>query len=131
MCQVFLSKRHVLSTDSHSTHQFVGQQTTTLKFIINGQRHESEIRGQGNQRVLSLLAASRLALSSRRKISRKTSGTRVSETLSRKVSPPLTSFPSFLNVSFSLYPHESASTWCHWEGSVFTTISLTPRTVFT
>ena len=93
--------------------------------------HESEIRGQGNQRVLSLIAASRLALSSRRKISRKTSGTRVSETLSRKVSPPLTSFPSFLNVSFSLYPHESASTWCHWEGSVFTTISLTPRTVFT
>ena len=89
--------------------------------------HESEIRGQDNQRVLSL-AASRLALSSRRKISRKTSGTRVSEPLSRKVSPPLTSFPSFLNVSFSLYPHESASTWCHWEGSVFTTISLTPRT---
>ena len=62
---------------------------------------------------------------SRIKISRKTSGTRVSGTMSRKVSPPLTSFPSFLNVSFSLYPHEPASTWCHWKGSAFTTISLT------
>jgi len=68
---------------------------------------------------------------SRIKLSRKTSGTRVSGTMSRKVSPPLTSFPSFLNASFSLYPHEPASTWCHWEGSAFTTISLTPKTAFT
>ena len=68
---------------------------------------------------------------SRMKISRKTSGTRVSGTMSRKVSPPLTSFPSFLNVSFSPYTHEPASTWCHWKGSAFTTISLTPKTAFT
>ena len=39
-------------------------------------------------------------------------------------------FTSLMNVSFSLYPHEPASTWCHWEESAFTTISLTPRTGF-
>ena len=55
-------------------------------------------------RGFSLSSPLRGSLSfSRIKIPRKTSGNRVSGTMSRKVSPPLTSFPSFLNVSFSLF----------------------------
>lgn len=86
--------------------------------------HENEIRGQGNQRVFSLLATSRLALSLPNKNFKKNLWDQ------GKWNHESKGFTSLMNVSFSLYPHEPASTWCHWEESVFTTISLTPRTGF-
>ena len=36
--QVLLSERYTLTANCHSTHQFVGKKTATLKFIVNGQR---------------------------------------------------------------------------------------------